>query len=62
MVPCPGNEWVTGGGFELSTGYEQYSEVLDSRPLGQGDGWAVRMRNHGNAQPLPYTIWAICVH
>ena len=34
--------------------------VLDSRPLGGGDGWAVRMRNGGNSFALPHTIWAIC--
>lgn len=52
---------VTGGGYEIHVGYEPYAQVVDSRPLGGGNGWAVRMRNNGNSQALQYTIWAICV-
>jgi hypothetical protein len=29
--------------------------------LADGQGWAVRMSNHGNSLNLPYTIWVICV-
>lgn len=61
MAECDGTQKATGGGYEISPGYEPYREVVDSRPLGGGNGWAVRMVNHGNAQPLKYTIWVICV-
>lgn len=60
-VTCPSSyPDVTGGGYEIHVGYENVAQVVDSRPLGLGNGWAVRMRNNGNSLPLPYTIWAIC--
>ena len=59
---CPaGTPRATGGGYEINTGYESFAQVIDSRPLAGGQGWAVRMSNHGNALNLPYTIWVICV-
>ena len=59
---CPaGTPRATGGGYEINTGYEPFAQVIDSRPLAGGQGWAVRMSNHGNALNLPYTIWVICV-
>jgi hypothetical protein len=59
---CPaGTPRATGGGYEINTGFESFAQVIDSRPLAGGQGWAVRMSNHGNALNLPYTIWVICV-
>jgi hypothetical protein len=52
---------VTGGGYEIPDAFSNVALVLDSRPLGGGNGWAVRMRNGGNSLALPYTIWAVCV-
>jgi hypothetical protein len=59
---CPaGTPRATGGGYEINSGFESFAQVIDSRPLAGGQGWAVRMSNHGNALNLPYTIWVICV-
>jgi hypothetical protein len=59
---CPaGTPRATGGGYEINPGFEPFAQVIDSRPLAGGQGWAVRMSNHGNALNLPYTIWVICV-
>jgi hypothetical protein len=59
---CPGSHpEVTGGGYEISSGFESFAKVIDSRPLADGTGWSVRMQNLGGALPLPYTIWAVCV-
>ena len=52
---------ATGGGYEINAGFEPFAQVIDSRPLGGGGGWAVRMANHGNSLALPYTIWVICI-
>jgi hypothetical protein len=61
-VACPTSfPHVTGGGYEINAGFESFAQVIDSRPLAGGGGWAVRMSNHGNALNLPYTIWAVCV-
>ena len=59
---CPGTHpKVTGGGYEIGVGWESFAQVVDTRPLAGGQGWAVRMKNIGTALALPYTIWAICV-
>jgi hypothetical protein len=59
---CPaGTPRATGGGYEINPGFEPFAQVIDTRPLAGGQGWAVRMSNHGNSLNLPYTIWVICV-
>jgi len=34
--------------------------VIQDRPLLGENGWAVRMKNGGNALALPYQIYAVC--
>jgi hypothetical protein len=59
---CPASHPdVTGGGYEITDGFENVAQVVQTRPLLAGNGWAVRMRNNGNSLALPYTIWAVCV-
>jgi hypothetical protein len=50
---------VTGGGYEVASGYESFATVTGSRPL-DGAGWSTRVRNSGNSLPLPITVYAIC--
>lgn len=60
-VTCPVSvPRAIGGGFEVPDAYSNVMTVLQDRPLGGGEGWAVRMRNGGSSLPLPYAIWAVC--
>jgi len=61
-ISCPGTHPdVTGGGYEITPGFENVAFVMDTRPTADGNGWAVKMRNGGIAAVLPYSIWAVCV-
>lgn len=51
---------VTGGGYAVADAYANVAQVITSRPSDDGKGWMVRMANHGNSLPLPYTIWLVC--
>jgi hypothetical protein len=50
---------VTGGGYDIPGDYAGVAEVMGSRPLAGGQGWAVTMA--APSVEITYRIWAICV-
>jgi hypothetical protein len=61
-LTCPASHArVTGGGYQIATGFESSAQVIDTRPSVGGSSWIVKIANHGNTLDLPWTIWAICV-
>lgn len=57
---CPIGSRVVGGGYLVPDPFGNFSNVFQSRPIGDGGGWEVRVRNLGGSIPFDTTVSAIC--
>lgn len=60
VAQCPAGWQVTGGGFDVLDSVWNLATVVQDRPLGQEDGWLVRVRS-GAQNAFNVEVWAMCV-
>jgi len=60
-IPCPASlPKAVGGGFSFPEQAASVATVLESRPLINGTGWVVGMRNGGNSLAITVGMYVVC--